>query len=152
MRLQDFYFLLAQLKHEVFRETLNITFYLLVKTFCFYTIEQSQIPVNNNLLASDYSNHQLYIGSHRYGSFALSSIFSLSLAIPLLLLNFIQVFDNLNAQCVLNPFQFVNGLWRKWEPDKRIGACMVLPWVLFHLTEFFPHIHQSESKQVFSFP
>ncbi len=32
----------------------------------------------------------------------MSSIFSLSLAIPLLLLNFIQVFDNLNAQCIFN--------------------------------------------------
>lgn len=40
------------MKHEILRESFDVTFYLFIKTFCFNTIKCGKVTIKHNLLPS----------------------------------------------------------------------------------------------------
>lgn len=55
-----FCFFRCQLKHKIWRETLDITFYRLIQRTCSYSIHNSQISVKYNPSATEFKNLLLY--------------------------------------------------------------------------------------------
>ena len=53
--------ILCELKTEMYRETLYITFYLLIETFGIHSVQPRQVAVKHNLLATDYLNKIFYL-------------------------------------------------------------------------------------------
>ena len=49
-------FILSQTKHEIYRKSLHVSFYLLIKDFGLNSIQFGNIPIDHDVLFSDEEN------------------------------------------------------------------------------------------------